>query len=237
MAVSVKKRSITTKNILGFIIFSFLYTYVIYSISLGETAVDLNKLIGFINVNQLQLTLGILSFIWVYFFWKYMDFVFVAYCIVSNINVFTYFSNSFDKLVLVFNFFFLIVSYMFYLLLKSEKGESVYDPRFKKYFLGNKSEYKIPCHVSHGEKKYQGYLTNWDSDSIFVYIDSKERVSLSGRVDLEFEFGRNKFNNNGIVRTMYGNGYGITLKKSDDDFNWKKLYNVLSDRGYKPRYS
>jgi hypothetical protein len=62
-------------------------------------------------------------------------------------------------------------------------------------------------------------------------------VSLSGRVDLEFEFGRNKFNNNGIVRTMYGNGYGITLKKSDDDFNWKKLYNVLSDRGYKPRYS
>lgn len=205
--------------------------------SLGETAVNLQRFTSFVVLNKVQLSLGLISFVWVFFFWKYMEILFVIYCLLLNINVFSYFYNSFDKLILIFNFIFMVISYTFILLLRSEKKEPVYEPKFKKHFLGRKCELNIPCRVNTGSREYSGYLTNWDSNGVFVFLDGEQKIVVKGKVDLEFDFCNKTFKNKGIVRTNYGNGYGVSIHKNGDGLNWKKLYNVLNDRGYKPRYS
>lgn len=226
----------TVKNTLLFVVFSFVYTYVISCISSGVTAIDYEKFVAFVDSNILQLSLGIVSFIAIFFFIKSMEYLFLLYCILLNISVFTYFYQSFDKLILVFNFFFMIISYIFYLFIKAESDEAIYNPKFKHNFLGRKSEYKLPCRINSRGTEYQGYLTNWDKSGVFVYFKETERVRLSGKIGLEFEFGNNVFKSNGVVRTVYDNGYGISISRGEEDLDWKKLFNLLEDRGFKPRY-
>ena len=99
--------------------------------------------------------------------------------------------------------------------------------------------YRIPLTLVVGESVLRGYLTNWDSEGAFVYLenawgDSEKKASL------ELVIQGEKFGAKGSVVTVTMDGMGIGLQWDTDSISgkrsWSSLIEHFNDLGWSPHH-
>ena len=235
MKVRILERSAVTRNLLIFQIFSLVYLYVIQSLSLGTSALEWRPFLDMLEVRPWMIASFILTFFSIYWGTRFSSFFFVSFCLLILGESFLFLLKNFDKLILVLIFFHAICSMYFLLFWKLEQQEAIYCPSFDKNFIGKLSEYNLKVEVESPSGQLRGILTNWDTKGCFFSLSHPHR-QLKGKIRFKILFEGFEFQCQGQVVTKYAEGYGIRLIKTPETLNWESFYDIISDRGYRPRY-
>ncbi len=235
MKIRLLKRSAVIKNMLIFQFFSLVYLQIIKSLHLGISAFKWNSFLEMLQARPWILLSFLLAFISVYLATKFSSLLFGLFCLVILGESIFYLFESFDKLILVLTFFYSICSMYFLLFWGLEKKEAIYRPSFDKNSIGLLDEYNLSVDVESPFGPIKGNLTNWDEHSCFL-IASNFREDLKGKILFKVFFEDLEFQCRGDVVTKYASGYGVRIEETSETLNWRSFYDIVSDRGYKPRY-
>ena len=237
MRIKLYRRSSVVKNIILFLIFSLVYLHVIISLDSGVSALNLEVFLKLIWTKKHLLIFNILALVTVInarSISKVMFSIFIGIMLYEGLMVFF---NNLDKLILVMNASYLIISYFFYLFWHLELKEAIYRPGFTKSMIGSKSVYDINVDVEAEFKDpVSGYLTNWNDNSCFLILTNNYENDLRNTVKVTLYFESNVFVQWGEIITSYGDGIGIKFfmneQNEDKSLDWGDLYQIVTDRGY-----
>lgn len=233
------KRTPLLKNLLLFIILSVIYLHVTASLHEQRSAIDFESLKALVIENRL-LVVFLIAALWTTFFAKKTSKLFIMmYLSFIFGQTFYFFLMSFDKLILLLNFSYLVFSFFFFLLWKQELERACYNPGYHLNDIHLTPEYDLPLLLTSPAQRIHsnGHLMNWDESSCFIILESSV-VDLKGQVEVELFLQDKTFKATAKVVTKYGNGVGLSFvqeKQRAADFttlNWNTFYDIISDRGY-----
>ena len=237
MRLELYRRGTIIRNQMFFIILSFIYLQVVHEISVGRSAVDKETFLLLIEKYQWLFALGVVTLVLTYYGKKSAKYFFIFYVIgIVGLSLQVFF-GSFDKIILVLNFIYILLSYYFCLLFLSELNQSLYSPGFVSNSIGSKCEYNLPISLKSSKVQASGKLSNWDRESCFVIVNNDDELPR-GQVELSILFEGQKFSCRGIVSTKVGQGIGIRIKSNRERkmFDWLDFYEIIQNRGYKLRF-
>ena len=204
----------------------------------SETALDLTLLKEFIEEN-----LGILIFMGftslsIWRMKKYSRVLFILFSSYISLIMAAMLIDYFDKLIVLMLFVYILLSFYYQLLLKVELSRAFINPLFSSKELFDPMLYKIRCEIfANGEKRGEGYLTNWDEVGCFALLD------LPTKVDGDFEVvvlhKQHKFTQSAKLASIsYNRGVGIRFICDDSKslFNWVEFYKIINDLGFSVEY-
>lgn len=218
---------------------SLVYLHIIESLTQGRTAANLEHIIETFNSHRILGLILILTLFFVYRVSSLAPKLHLVFCGYIFFNSFEVFFHSFNKVILTLNFMYVAVSFITYILLKTELKESIYVPGFHKKSISKFSEYDLKAKIEDSfGKEIEGYLTNWGPTGCFFM--PLEEIIVRGVVQVKMKFGEKEFNSFGKIMTKYGEGYGISInpkrgKKSHSLLGWEEYYDIINQRGYAPR--
>jgi hypothetical protein len=150
---------------------------------------------------------------------------------------------SFSKIILIFNFLFLVFAFYFFVSWEVETGKACFNPNFSSNDIEKDNRFPIKGFLLIGEdvtKNYPITVTNLNEDSCFILFESKEMFKeaftnpqlKSSIVKLKAIFSEVDFEANGQVITSYDRGIGLIFKNdTNNKLNWSELYKVCLERG------
>jgi hypothetical protein len=181
-------------------------------------------------------TLGIsVIMIWrhhTYALWMYQLSIFlVSFKVIEGLFI------EFNKIIVVAMFFYAIVSYFLYQLLKYYLSLASINPNFSRSDLFRPLLREIPCQVSWDEFQSSGTLSNWDEEGCFIKL--KQASQIPSRVKVSVHFGEREFIQSGevVASTLDLTGVGIKFEKTVKDlnvFNWNEFMEILLELGFEP---
>ena len=136
MKVQLLKRSAIIKNILIFQLLSLAYLQIVQSLHFGISAIDYKNTPQFLADPWIFISFTA-AFISTYLATKFASFFFGIFCAIILSKPIMYLFESFDKVILVLIFFYLIFSIYFILFWETEKKEAAYRPGFKENAMGD----------------------------------------------------------------------------------------------------
>lgn len=242
MSVKVLKRSRLTKNLLLYLPLCIFFIHIVESLSQGKSALSLAEIFSLVDTHRPLLIF--LPFVFTSIFYvkklsRVLLLLFLGGVFVQSISPFF---KEYDKIILLLNFFFIVVSYHFYLFWDLELKDALYRPGFTKNDLVECYPYDLDVTVkTESGKPLKGQLTNWNPGSCFVALDVDNKNSFffkrPQRVILELTIEGKKFESSGEILTAYYNGLGIKLDKRDKKSylpSWEDFYAIIDQRGLKP---
>lgn len=234
------ERSPIIFNLMSFLILSVFYIHVLHSLNEGCTAFNFQFLHKFLLTNKWLLVFLLTTLISVYFLKSASRFLVFAFVFFVGISGFIIFFDKFDKILLVLNFFYVLIGAYFVLLWASEVADVLYTPAYSLSQMGKKTFYNLEIEIEHLDTGVirSGYMTNWDLHAVFVVLDDVAAFS-SREVLVRIHFEGLVFKEYGLVMTRYGNGYGIKFVKNkhlqeNSAWGWSDFYTIIGDRGYMP---
>lgn len=235
MKMKFLRRSPIIRNHIVFILVSVPYLQVVLSLSRGVSALD-DEVLTLMQDYWLAYILCIITTYATYKvskLAKYLSIIYALYITVCSTMVFI---QDFNKIILVLAFSYILISYYFYLLLKSELEQALYKAGFNRHLINNGCEYDLPVSLKTKDKQTSGRLSNWDEKSCFVAID-ENAPSLKNDVQLTVMFEGKEFVTHGTINTHIHRGVGIQLKQNAqvEYLGWNEFYDIIKDRGYRLR--
>ena len=235
MRLELYRRGVILRNQMVFIILSFVYLQIVREIAVGRSAIDKKTFLVMLEEHQWLFVLGLIALMLTYLGKRLAKHFFVLYGISIIFLSIQIFVQSFDKLILVLSFIYILLSYYFYMFLDSELSHSLYRPGFVSNSIGSKCEYDLPVSLQSPKVKASGKLSNWDRESCFVVVNENDSLPRS-RINLSIIFEGQKFSFQGVVSTRVGQGIGIRIKSEKRVvFDWLDFYEIIQNRGYRPR--
>ena len=232
MKLELYRRGTILRNQMIFIVLSFVYLQIVREIATGHSAIDKKTFLLLVEKHQWLFSLGLVTLLLTYYGKKSAKPFFVFYAI----SIIFLSIQTFDKLILVLNFIYILLSYYFYLFFASELNQSLYCPGFTNNSIGPKCEYNLPVSLKSLKIETFGKLSNWDKESCFVLIDEDHEIP-KGHLHLSTTFEGQEFSFQGIVSTKIGQGIGIRIKSNKREmFDWLDFYEIIQNRGYKLRF-
>tara|TARA_Y100000296_G_scaffold78741_1_gene101891 strand:- start:145 stop:648 length:504 start_codon:yes stop_codon:yes gene_type:complete len=160
--------------------------------------------------------------------------LYVVFCLSVLYHSFSVFLIDFDKLILILNFTYIVLSYNFYLFLKLELKEPYYNPRYPANIIPIYESKLLPIKIKRAGVEFDAYLTNWGLNGFFCKVDSDSKIR--GRVEVEALLQGHSFYLEGNVVTSRPGGVGVRVTKSPiPDMGWNDFYNIVSELGYGPQ--
>jgi hypothetical protein len=238
MAVSIYKKSRLLANYGLFILVSPFFLHVVRSLNEGVSSLDLSLFVKFLASHKIVFLMSIISYIFVIRAKKISYHFLEAYFIYLCILCVSIFFDQQDKIILLMIFSFIVSSFLFYIFLRLELKEAIYNPGFNKNEISAVSDNRITLKIVTEKKKIiKSYLTNWGKNSCFVRLCGIND-KINGKVVAQFEFEGKKFAQLGELVTSYGDGYGILFYdegiNKKEVYQWSDLYTIICDRGLKP---
>lgn len=235
------KRPPILKNFMVFLTLSLVYLHVTHSLNEQRSAMDLESLKSLISGNRLLLGFYFSAMITTYFARRSSKIFVMMYLSFVFGQTFYFFLMSFDKLILLLNFTYLLFSFCFYLLWKLELDEAYYWPGFNLNDLKLVPEHNIKVIIrspKHGQEFF-GHMTNWNEKGCYIVLEER-MVELRGQLEVEILYLGKVFKSRAEVVTVYGHGLGLSFEKSrfKENFtalNWINFYDIIESRGYKNR--
>ena len=235
MRLKLCKRGTIIRNQILFILLSVGYLQIVREIAQGQSAINKGTFLLLVEQHQWLFVLGICTLVLTYHGKRLARYLFIVYSIGIIFLSIQAFAQSFDKVTLVLNFVYILLSYYFYIFFASELERALYHPKFISNAIGAKCEYDIPLSLESSNVKTNGRLSNWDEDSCFVFIDGDGKLPR-GKVALSMVFEGQTFAFSGSVRTKVRQGVGIRIEsKKKEMFDWSDFYEIISNRGYRLR--
>ncbi len=244
MGVKVHKRGSATINTIFFIIISIFFYHIILSLGRGVTAFNLFSFKNYLFDNKLLVALAIASNVLVYYAARFSKIVFALFLALAVFNNLIVYFESFDKVVLVFCFIYVLSAIYFFALWQQELEIVVYWPGYAKQDIGQKSSYTIYATISQindASKSAECHLTNWGECECFLrYKNERDFSSIKGNIILTIDFVNHKFKEYGQITTSYDGGVGIRFIDDGKSFErgtnrWRDFFTIISHRGYNPR--
>ena len=237
MKLQLRRRGAIIRNQILFVLLSVVYLQVVREIAQGQSAINRGAFLLLVEQHQWLFILGFFTLVLTYYGKKLAKHFFVIYSISIIFLSIQAFLQSFDKIILVLNFIYILLSYYFYMFFTAELERALYHPGFVDNSIGAKCEYDLPVSLEYSKLKTTGHLSNWDEDSCFVFIDGDDKLPC-GQVVLSIVFEGQTFTFQGVVRTRVGQGVGIKIEsKKKEMFDWSDLYEIISNRGYRLRFT
>lgn len=236
MSYSLKKRTTIIRNTILYTAASYFFYFVLYSLNKGNSALNLEKLYLFMQDNILLTSFAFLTLVIQYFGIRKSSTVLAIFNIIIAAKVL---SLGLDKTQIIMTSFYVILSFIVYLLWEQELMSALFLPGYKSNYIYSKSEYNIPVTVSSPDGTFKGFLTNWDAQSCFI---ETEALKVKGKeLDIVVNFESLEFHFKGTLTTRYGSGLGVVIKeKTEKDgsrLDWNQFYDIISSRGYKNRFN
>jgi hypothetical protein len=145
---------------------------------------------------------------------------------------------EFNKIIVIALFFYLVISYFLYQLLKEYRGLASLNAGYSPDDLFEPILKQIPCSYKTDQAEVFGFLTNWDEEGCFIYLSKPLAVlPKEGRVLVQFK-GRD-FTQDGevVAHSRDLQGLGIKFSKSSkslNSFNWTEFNELVEELGFKP---
>jgi hypothetical protein len=153
---------------------------------------------------------------------------------------FLLFFESFDKIILVLNFIYIVFSFYFYICWTFELRKAIYLPCYTPYDIGDKTYYDLKGKVSFddGKKELLGFIVNWDKEGCFFYSREKFPKKKKGYLTLQIEFEGLIFLQRAEIVTSYFSGIGLRFapnrKEIGSIYSWNDFFKIIGDRGFLP---
>ena len=144
---------------------------------------------------------------------------------------------EFNKIIVISMFFFVVISYFIYQLLKHYYRQASINPNFSRRDLFEPMLRNIPCELEADGELLPGLLTNWDSDGCFIKLQTLKKFPPQIRIRVNFQ-GRDFLQEGEVVAHSVGlSGVGIRFKKTAKDlnvFNWAEFSELIDELGFQP---
>jgi hypothetical protein len=221
-----------------FLVFSVFYLHIIISLSNGVSALELKGLLQFLKERYYIFIWMAVSLWSVYRIKKISRFFIATYSIAILATGMSLFATNYDKIILMFNFIFILTSFVLFVFWGIELKDIIYCPGYDLHQIGRKSLYPIDVdfELRSGEK-IRGYLTNWGQASCFSVAKWPKGYKDDVKINITFE--NYHFSQKGLVVSHYASGVGIKFfdepgEKTTTNYNWNEFYNIIKDRGFHP---
>jgi len=236
MRINVKKRGPVARNLIFFVSLSFIYLFVLESISAGRSALSLASLQLYCLKNIYLVGFTLLVSYFIYSVKKISEWMLLAYFVLISFYSFSFFFENFDKFVLIFSFIYLLFAGNFFIFWKLELQDAVYSPGYNTHQIGLINKQKLNVRLKSSDLEYSGFLTNIGDNSCFVYIHGS-LIPHGKKILLFTEFNGREFCSEGEVVTTYDHGVGLKLKENfrlKYKRTWNEYYGIIKDRGIYP---
>lgn len=240
--MKILKRNYEHRNLILFLIFSLVYLQAIYSLSQGQSVLNLASIKSFFNHHYLIFTLTVVTIYMVLNIKKHSDKVLLFCLAVITGKNFIMLATSFNKLILGLNFIYLIFAFYFFVTWELEIAKASYNPKFSDNDLEKGTRFNIKGQIENTEngERFEVLVTNIDHNSCFTLIDSPHANELisslnpHGKYRLIAEYENVKFTHLAELASTYDRGLGLNLVKESyplTQLNWSDLYKVCLERG------
>lgn len=144
---------------------------------------------------------------------------------------------EFNKIIVIAMFFYVVISYFLYQLLKFYLSLASINPNYGPNDLFKPLLRDIPCKIIWNETSHDGILCNWDYEGCFIKLN--EAVAVPDDVKVLISFQDREFHQAGevVASTPDLNGVGIKFEKTIKDlnvFNWSEFMEIVQELGYQP---
>lgn len=228
-----KRRPLVIKNLIVFVVLSFIYYMIIQNYIFGFSIFNnVELLTSLLRQNLLIIILSILGCFWALNWFKYLEWFFIFFALTILWPSIDFAVSHYDKVVLLSGFIYAVFSIFLFFIIKNEKQKALYLPSYFYNQIGKRTFYPLRVSLHLPDKTIEGDLTNWDESSCFVSFD--EDVQLKGTVILQMTFDDVLFGQKAVVTTQYDSrGYGFVFKPDKKEIpGWDEFFSIISDRGY-----
>ncbi|MBC7711979.1 MAG: hypothetical protein H7177_01475 [Rhizobacter sp.] len=240
--MKILKRNYEHRNLIIFLIFSLVYLQAIYSLSQGQTLLNVAAIKSFFSHHYLIFVLTLITLYLVINIKKQSDKVLLFCLAMITGKNFIMLATSFNKLILGLNFIYLIFAFYFFVTWELEIAKASYNPMFSKNDLEKATRFHLKGRVenTNGSEGFDVLITNIDQDSCFALIENTQAEHLiaglnpNGHYRLMAEYEGIKFTHLAQLTSTYDQGIGLNLVKEKDPvtlLNWSDLYKVCLERG------
>jgi hypothetical protein len=169
---------------------------------------------------------------------SYSKHLFAFLCLIVSYSTIVSLILSFNKILMVVLFIYVCTAFAIYQFLENTFTSAIFLSNYRPDQLNEPMALKIPVKIKLGDQNTQGFLTNWDDEGVFVYLDASWE-SRRKDVELEVELKGNTFGAKGTVVTATWDrrGIGVEWKQTSIDqmHSWQALMDLFDDYGWTPK--
>lgn len=240
--MKILKRNYEHRNVAFFLIFSMIYLQVLSALSTGSSIFEMEQLKIFFNSHYIILSIALITFYMIVRMKRHSEKMLFFCLLLISAKSFIMLSQSFNKLILTLNFFYLIFSFYFFITWEIETLKASYRPLFSANDLEKDSRFFLKGRVrlSTKDEDFVVSVTNLDPNSCFVLFDTplaKEFISDIKKMKtcrLSVEHEGVLFSDLAIPVSLYDRGIGFSFTGigSDRGVNLSDLYDVSLEKGF-----
>lgn len=144
---------------------------------------------------------------------------------------------EFNKIIVIAMFFYIVISYFLYQLLKFYLELASINPNYADSDLFPPLLREIRCKINSDDFEIDGHLSNWDPDGCFIKMN--EPRNISDKVKVTIYFRDREFSEHGevVAVTTDSSGVGIKFEKTAKEistFNWAEFMEIAHELGFQP---
>lgn len=238
--MKVLKRNYEHRNLILFLIFSLVYLQAIYSLSRGESILNIEALKTFLKNHYLILAVNLITIFMVIKIKKHSDkMLLLCLTLIAGKN-FIMLAASFNKLILGLNFVYLIFAFYFFVTWELEIAKASFNPLFTRRDLEKDTRFHLKGqmeNVTNGSVT-DVLVTNIDENGCFALIaatnDPGLKLESSAQYRLKANYEGIEFIQEAELISSYDRGVGLEFKRvktPDYQLDWSELYKVCLERG------
>lgn len=237
--LKVKKKDVIITNAVIYLGLSFLFLYLQYAY---RHQLSPFSVVYLRKSAELFWYVALPLFLSSYFIWRHHRLAVPGFCFSALLVSFKVVEGlfiEFNKIIVIATFFYAVISYFLYQLLRHYLDSAHVNPNYTDRDLFDPLLTKIPVILREGEKIERGHLTNWDAQGCFLRLDEASPRTRTGKFTVEIAFQGRSFEERGevVAETLDRRGLGIkfeSTQKSYDRFNWSEFTELIDELGFRP---
>ena len=238
--MKVLKRNYEHRNLILFLIFSLVYLQAIYSLSRGESILNIETLKTFFKNHYIILAVNLMTIFMVVKIKKHSDkMLLLCLTMIAGKN-FIMLAASFNKLILGLNFVYLIFAFYFFVTWELEIAKASFNPLFSKRDLEKDTRFHLKGQIENvtDGTHVDVLVTNIDENGCFALIastnDPAVKLDSSAQYRLKATYEGIEFLHEAELISSYDRGVGLEFKqvqKAYYQLDWSDLHKVCLERG------
>ena len=236
--LKVRKKDVLVLNVIIYLFLSFVFLYLQYAYRHHLSPFSLIYLKKSIELFWYVIAPILLSSWFIWFHHKKSVYFFNFCILLVSFKVIEGVFIEFNKIIVLALFFYLVISYFLYQLLKEYGGLAHLNSNYSDQDLFDPVLKKIPCSFEAESGTFTAYLTNWDDEGCFIHI-TNGLSALPPKGKLFVHFKDRIFEQEGevVAHSRDLKGLGIKFQesiKSLNSFNWSEFTELVEELGFKP---
>lgn len=238
--MKVLKRNYEHRNLILFLIFSLVYLQAIYSLSRGESILNVEALKSFFKNHYIILAVNLITIYMVVKIKKHSDkMLLLCLSLIAGKN-FIMLAASFNKLILGLNFVYLIFAFYFFVTWELEIAKASFNPLFSRRDLEKDTRFHLKGQIENvtNGTSTDVLVTNIDENGCFALIashaDPSTKLESSAQYRLRAHYEGVEFIQDAELISSYDRGVGLEFKHvaaSAHQLDWSELHKVCLERG------